>query len=143
MKSGNGTSAAQTIYLLVNFPYVNRIKVGITGNLSARTKNITETTKGMAITVLALKMFWAWQIEKSIHNCLRKFGFHSPMESGSGKTEWHKLSAFPFAFFAIIGYFFLTCAIVLSGGLLFMLLAFWFANGCPNEPVQALARLIN
>lgn len=141
MKSGNGTSAAQTIYLLVNFPYVNRIKVGITGNLSARTKNITETTKGRAITVLALKMFWAWQIEKSIHNCLS--AFNRPFSVGSGRTEWFSFAAFPFAFLAIIGYFFLTWAIVLSGGLLFMLLAFWFANGCPNEPVQALARLIN
>ena len=140
MKSGNGTSAAQTIYLLINFPYVNRIKIGITGNLSARTKNITETTKGRAITVIALRMFWAWQIEKSIHRCLSKF--HSPFSEGSGRTEWFNVLALPFAFFAIVGYFFVTWALIIGGSMVAMLTLMWIRDGCPNEPIEAISRLI-
>lgn len=69
-RTGNGTAIPQWIYIKILFPYVCWIKVGITGNLKARTKANSEKLPGIVIPVAVAFIPYAWQLEQWLHSWL-------------------------------------------------------------------------
>ena len=137
LMSGNGTSAIQWLYVLGNFPILWRVKVGITGKLSNRRKNISDTTPGYVFTIFALPIPFAWQIEQSMHRVFRRL--NAPFSrNASGHSEWFNVLIAPFAI-AVIAFWFLFWLLML---LLLALFAVWILSKCPREPIQAIERLI-
>lgn len=68
-------------WLLLAFPIC---KIGITGNLKQRKKDIDDSTPGFIIP-LAFDIYYAYQIEQYLH---RKLKFLSVRWMGTGKTEY-------------------------------------------------------
>ena len=99
-KSGNGTKSRQWIYIFVNIPFVLLCKVGISGNVSKRRKEVSESTPGIAVPIFAMKIRNAYGVEQFIHH---GFEFLNVPWFGSGKTEWFWIILAPFAIIIVIG----------------------------------------
>lgn len=78
-------SRAQFLYLMINIPLIFAVKIGITGNVSRRKKNISESVFGIAVPVAIFYIYDAHGFEQFLHRMLKPF--HIPFH-GSGKTEW-------------------------------------------------------
>lgn len=76
---------AQILYLMINFPLIFLVKIGITGNLQQREKNISETTPGIAVPVIAFYLYNAHGLEQWLHRVLAPLNVRL---KGSGGTEW-------------------------------------------------------
>lgn len=109
MRTGNHTTARQYLYLVINptpalifagliwwmgMPWqFNAIvssffiltKIGITGNMKARIRDIEGTSPGIDIIVGKARIWGAYYIEQWIHRWL---AFLNCPWFGSGKTEW-------------------------------------------------------
>jgi T5orf172 domain len=136
-ESGNGTAAIQKIYIMWNLPYFHVVKVGITGNVGNRRKNISETTPGLVFPIFVVVVPFAYWLEKKMHGWFS--WFNMPFgSSASGGSEWFIFVVAPFAavIMAVFQVFWLCLSVVVT------LLFLWLGSGCPDEPVEALARLI-
>jgi hypothetical protein len=71
---------------MLNFPYIWKMKIGISGNVRNRRRNITETTPGFAFCIWAVPLPFAEGVEQTLHGFFRRF--HSPFKTGSGRSEW-------------------------------------------------------
>lgn len=69
-RTGNGTMIPQWIYIKIMFPYICWIKIGITGNLKARTKANSDKLPGIVIPVAVAFIPFAWQLEQWLHSWL-------------------------------------------------------------------------
>ena len=123
--SGNGTNNRQWLYLFWNIPCIWMCKIGIGGNYQRRSKEVSRTVIGVAVPIFAVKILFAYPIEKALHRTFQVFNipFH-----GSGKEEWFFILVLPFAFAVMLFFFLLEWAIVL-GILLFIS---WMAVGSPK-----------
>lgn len=123
--SGNGTNARQWLYLFWNIPCIWMCKIGIGGNYQRRSKEVSRTVFGVAVPVFAVKILFAYKIEKALHRTFRVFNipFH-----GSGKEEWFFILVLPFAAVVMLFFFLLEWVIIL-GILLFIS---WIAAGSPK-----------
>lgn len=83
-KSGNNTASAQWLYILWNFPFVWIVKIGITGYLRLRIKQVGESAPGWDIPIFAIYIPNAYGIEQLIHRLCQplRIRFY-----GSGRTE--------------------------------------------------------
>jgi len=84
--------------VLWNIPYFWTVKVGITGDLKQRQRDIDRTNEGIDLRVFWLRIPFAYQVEQWVHekmNWAKVGGF-----SGSGHTERF---LFPAIFPAIFG----------------------------------------
>ncbi len=91
-RSGNGTSLPQWWYLKIFVPQIWRCKHGITGHLEKRRKDISDKMPGVARTVFAVWIPFAWQIEQAMHWVL------SPLRinfRNSGRECYFILAAIP------------------------------------------------
>jgi len=79
------SSRAQFLYVMINFPLIFAAKIGITGNVSKRKRNISESVFGIAVPVAVFYIYDAHGFEQFLHKLLKPMNipFH-----GSGKTEW-------------------------------------------------------
>ena len=67
-----------------------RFKIGIGWHLYKRLEQIDRTTKGEQKLLFAVILpFGARRVERMIHKLYQ--GYHAPLKSGSGKSEWFKL----------------------------------------------------
>ena len=74
------------VYVMANFPYIWKCKFGISGNVSGRRKNVSETTKGIVFKLAHANLPYGHALEQWLHGF---YGFaHSPFKRGSGRTEW-------------------------------------------------------
>ena len=123
--SGNGTNNRQWLYLFWNIPCIWMCKIGIGGDYERRRKEVSRTAPGNAILFLAVKILFAYRIEKALHRTFRVFNipFH-----GSGKQEWFFILVLPFAAAVMLFFFFLEWIVIL-GILLFIS---WMAAGYPK-----------
>lgn len=76
---------AQILYLMINFPLVFLVKIGITGNLQQRKKGVSDTTFGIAVPVLVFYLYNAHGLEQWLHRVLAPLNVRL---KGSGGTEW-------------------------------------------------------
>lgn len=81
---------AQILYLMINFPLVFLVKIGITGNLQQRKKDISDTTIGIAVPVIAFYLYNAHGLEQWLHRVLAPLNIRL---KGSGGTEWFLILA--------------------------------------------------
>lgn len=96
-RTGNGSKSRQWLYILINIPLIWIVKIGITGNLSRRIRQIDRSAFGWDVPIFAVKIRFAYAVEQSIHRFCSglRIRFH-----GSGKTErFFVLAALP----AILG----------------------------------------
>lgn len=83
------------VYMLLHFPCIWRVKIGITGRSSkARAKQVSRAMPGVAIPVGILFVpFFAYQVEQALH-----FIF-DPLKTrfykGDGSTEWFYILVAP------------------------------------------------
>lgn len=67
-----------------------RFKIGIGWHLYKRLEQIDRTTKGEQKLLFAVILpFGARRVERMIHKLYQ--GYHAPLKSGSGRSEWFKL----------------------------------------------------
>lgn len=67
-----------------------RFKIGIGWHLHKRLEQIDRTTKGEQKLLFAVLLpFGARRVERMIHKLYQ--GYHAPLKSGSGRTEWFRL----------------------------------------------------
>jgi T5orf172 domain len=133
MKSGNGTANPQFLYILVSLPLPLLCKIGISNKVSRRTEEVSKKMIGWAVPIFFVFIPFSFHLEQSLH---RVFKFANVPFAGS--REWFWLPVAPFAAMVMIVHQLFW--IVFSLGLFFG--AMWVFQGCPDEPVQALARLI-
>jgi hypothetical protein len=83
-RTGNGTAARQWLYVLWNFPFIWTVKIGITGDLARRVRQVDESAPGWDFPIWAVKIPFAYQVEQLTHGLMGwcRVGFW-----GSGKTE--------------------------------------------------------
>lgn len=134
MKTGNGTVNKQFIYVLIHIPFFALQKIGITGNMRARLKEINETTFGYCLPLFFGRVFAAYYLEQLL------LGLTWPLKwqlNGSGGSEWR--------LFGIIALPIIVFAWLLDRLFLFFVALFlaWFLAGCPKEPFAAISRLFH
>lgn len=133
MKSGNGTASKQHLYILWHVPLIFLFKIGVTGNMRARLKEINETTFGYAVPIVFPRLWGAYYIEQFLLGILWPLKY--PL-NGSGGSEWRILGiiALPIVvlFWAVQFLFWFLVA----------LLIIWLCSGQPDEPIKAILRLI-
>lgn len=83
-RSGNGTSRAQWLYILWNFPFVWVVKIGITGSLARRHKDIDKSAPGWDFPIWYIRIPFAYQVEQFVHGLM---GWCRVRFWGSGHTE--------------------------------------------------------
>lgn len=112
-QSGNGTANKQWLYIFWNIPFIWVCKIGISGNVKTRHRQVDRTSRGIDIPVWYIRIYFAYQLEQWLH---RVFSFARVRFTGSGHTE---------RFFIIAA----VPALILS--LLFFIIewAFWLASG--------------
>ena len=77
------------LYYRINF-FDIRFKIGIGWHLYKRLEQIDKTTEGEQKLLFAVILpFGARRVERMIHKLYQ--GYHAPLRSGSGRTEWFKL----------------------------------------------------
>lgn len=84
IRTGNGTSAIQWLYVLWNFPFVWVCKIGIGGKLKERERQVDASAPGWDLIIFALPIPMAYQVEQFIHRMC------APLRVkfwGSGYTE--------------------------------------------------------
>lgn len=99
-RTGNGSKSRQWLYVLINIPLIWIVKIGITGNLSRRIRQIDRSAIGWDVPIFAVKIRFAYAVEQSIHRLCSglRIRFH-----GSGKTErFFVLAALPAILVAVI-----------------------------------------
>jgi hypothetical protein len=75
------------VYLMGNFPFIWKSKLGITKDLNARVKNVSKTTKGKAFYLIQpARLPFGYECEQFVHG-LYHF-INAPFSRGSGRTEW-------------------------------------------------------
>lgn len=84
-KSGNNTVSPQFIYVMLNIPMIWLFKCGITGNVAARRKNISETTFGLVFPIWIAFVWNAYGLEQWLHRTLNPINVRI---HGSGGSEW-------------------------------------------------------
>lgn len=92
------------IYILLNFPYIWKTKIGKTtvGKLRNRRKSISGTTPGVVFPIWAMVFpFGVDRLEADLHDFLRFLRLHMPFRKGSGRTEWYFILAAIIAFVVI------------------------------------------
>ena len=132
-KSGNGTAARQYIYCLVNIPFIFLFKIGITGNMRYRLRDINETTFGWCIPVFFCRIWGAYYLEQAL---LWVLGPLKWQMNGSGGSEWRVLGiiALPIIFLALlIDRIFLFCVAMFVA---------WMLTGHPMEPIEKAFKYI-
>lgn len=66
-RSGNGTAQRQWLYIMGNFPMLWIVKIGITGNPSARLRSVDKSAPGKDFYLFRVRIIWAYQIEQFVH----------------------------------------------------------------------------
>lgn len=102
-RTGNGTINAQWLYIFVNFPLLILVKIGISGNVGKRRKQVSDKVFGVAIPVWAVYIPFAYSTEQAMHGL---FSWGNIRLNGFGK-EWFILPVLPFAWI-IINFMFLV-----------------------------------
>lgn len=129
-KSGNGTTSRQWIYIFLNVPFILICKVGISGNVKARKKQVSDSAPGIAIPIFALKIRNAYGVEQIIH---RGFEFLNVPFIGSGKSEWFWIVIIPFAVIIILSAALLRLFLYLSIVVMAFILLGWIDPGQMKE----------
>lgn len=134
-RSGNGTSAKQWLYLLINLPNFYLCKVGITGNLKNRLRSINDEAFGYTFPVFCFRVHFAYQIEQAILNVSKPFKFSYGQ---SGRSEWRiGIVVFLWPLYGLIflfsRLFILFCTVVVL----------WLLFGTDILTVQKIISLIN
>lgn len=70
---------------MINFPLIFLVKIGITGNLQRREKDISNTTFGIAVPFIPFYLYNAHGLEQWLHRVLAPLNVRL---KGSGGTEW-------------------------------------------------------
>lgn len=70
---------------MINFPLIFLVKIGITGNLQRRKKNISDSTFGIAVPIIIFYLYNAHGLEQWLHRVLAPLNVRL---RGSGGTEW-------------------------------------------------------
>jgi T5orf172 domain len=73
------------IYVLGNWAYPFRYKIGIARNVDKRKAGIDRSMSGHIYDIFWIKVLFAMRIEQLLHSIYRPL---SARMSGSGKTEW-------------------------------------------------------
>lgn len=133
-KSGNGTASPQWIYLMVCFPTVFLWKVGISGKVGRRARQVSDKVFGIAVPVFAVWVPYAWHLEQFMHGIF----YMANVRYGKGR-EWFLFPVAPFAFLIMLT----AMAFWLAVAMFICLVAAWFLGGCPPEPVERLFRLFH
>jgi hypothetical protein len=91
MKKRNGAKkwplGFGVLYLMINFPLVIFVKIGITGvGASKRAKQVDEAAPGVPIPIMIMVLPFVYQVEQFLH------AIFSPLRvsyyKGDGHTEW-------------------------------------------------------
>ncbi len=89
-----------TLYLLINFPLIIFVKIGITGkSASARAKGLDKSVPGLPIPIFFCIVPGAYHIEQWLHRNLS--GLSVRYYSKDGSSEWFWIIAAPFALAAM------------------------------------------
>jgi hypothetical protein len=67
-RSGNGTSAAQDLYVMVNLPFLWVWKIGVSRDARDRARQVSKNIPGWMVTVAAVRLRWAYAIEQWLLN---------------------------------------------------------------------------
>lgn len=90
------------LYLMVNFPFVWWVKIGITGvGVLKRAKSIDIDMPGVPIPIAFVPAPFVYQIEQALHELCRPIS--ARFYSGSGHTEWFWFPAAAAALVVIVG----------------------------------------
>lgn len=122
---------------MVNIPYVHVVKIGVTKNVSDRRKNISSTTPGFVFPIFFVFIPFNKSVEQSLHRVFRRFNMPFG-KSANGFSEWFWIPVAPFAIMVMIVH--QAFWILFSLGVFFGCM--WLADGCPEEPIKAVLRLI-
>lgn len=133
MKSGNGTANPQFLYVMVSLPVPILCKIGISNKVSRRTNEVSKKIVGWACPIFFVFIPYCWHLEQSLH---RVFAFAN-VRFGESK-EWFWIPVAPFAIMVMIVH--QAFWILFSLGVFFGCM--WLADGCPEEPIKAVLRLI-
>jgi hypothetical protein len=71
---------------MCNVPFFFINKFGISDTVAKRRKNVSETTPGLVLTVLSLRMAFGLEVEQFVHRLYRLQNVR--FWTGSGRTEW-------------------------------------------------------
>lgn len=63
-RSGNGTRAAQDLYIMINLPFLWVWKIGVSRNAEDRARQVSKNIPGWMFTVAAVRLRWAYAIEQ-------------------------------------------------------------------------------
>ncbi len=74
------------IYLFINIPFFWKCKIGISRNVRSRRKIVSKSTPGYVLPIWVVYIPFAEHLEQQMHGFFKMF--HSPFQSGSGKSEW-------------------------------------------------------
>lgn len=120
-RTGNGTRNRQYLYIMLNFPFVWKWKIGITGNIKTRCASISKIVPGRMVVVFAANVYNAYSFEQFLLHITR---WDATTVRGVGGREFRGLSGGLIALFLAFVYTILDFAgLVLVG----MLIAFLFA----------------
>ena len=86
------------VYVMINFPLVFLVKIGIAKSVRKRKSQISKSMPGFAIPIFALPIPQARRVEQALHDLL---GFMNIPYFGSGRTEWFFVAAAIPAIFVI------------------------------------------
>lgn len=87
-RTGNNTANRQYLYLLMNVPLFFLFKIGVTGDMANRKREIDETTIGKTVVLFAGRIWAAYYIEQFLLGITFPFRFSL---NGSGGSEWRLL----------------------------------------------------
>lgn len=110
------------IYVMIHFPLIILIKVGIAKDEEKRAKQVSRSVPGIAIPIFFLPVYKALVWEQRIHDTIRMF---SVPFMGDGKNEWFLFIAAGIAIPFIIVVFSVQVGIV---GLILYGLLYFFSN---------------
>jgi hypothetical protein len=65
-RSGNGTRAAQDLYIMINLPFLWVWKIGVSRNAEDRARQVSKNVPGWMFTVAAVRLRWAYAIEQRL-----------------------------------------------------------------------------
>lgn len=90
-----------TLYLLINFPLIVFVKIGITGkSAAARARGLDKSVPGIPVPIFFCIVPGAYHIEQWLHKSLSSLSVR--YYSSDGASEWKWIIAAPFAL-AVMG----------------------------------------
>ncbi len=70
-RTGNGTRNRQYLYIMLNFPFVWKWKIGITGDIKTRCASISKIVPGRMVVIFAANVYNAYSFEQFLLHITR------------------------------------------------------------------------